>query len=148
MLGPPTTAEAAMKQAVSLQQEYQTEKEFLPRVEIIYRLADASTPQSRGVLSSLFFSEKNLDLRVQMVSALPFVDAGDFNLSLPILQEALKPTQPLELREAGLDAIQTLNDPITLPLLQPLLQDPDDELRETAAQTIRYFREVLELDAR
>jgi hypothetical protein len=148
MLGPPTTAAAAMQQAVQLQQEYQTETEFLPRVEIIYRLADASTPQARGVLSSLFFRERNVDLRVQMVSALPFIDSGDLNLSVPILQEALRPTQPRELREAGLDTIQALNDPQTLPLLQPLLNDQDPELRETAAQTIEYYQEVLQMNAR
>jgi HEAT repeat protein len=148
MLGPPTTPEAALKQAVQLQAEYHTEKEFLPRVEIIYRLADASTPQARGVLSSLFFRERDLDLRVQMVNALPFVDSGDLNLSLPILQEALKAGQPRELREAGLDTIQTLNNPQMLPLLQPLLNDPDVELRETAARTIEYYKEVLQLDSR
>lgn len=144
--GPPTTAAAAVQQAAKLQQEYRLEKEYLPRVEIIYRLADASTPQSRGALSQLFFSERDPDLRVQMVTALPFVDAGDINLSLPILQEALKPGQPRELREAGLDAIQSLNDPQTLPLLLPLLNDPDEELRETVTTTAEYYKEVLQLD--
>ena len=41
-----------------------------------------------------------------------------------------------------------MNDPKTLPLLQPVLNDPDQELRETAAQTIEYDREVLTLDAK
>lgn len=146
--GPPKTAAAALQQAVQLYQEYQTEKEYLPRVEIIYRLADASSPQARETLSRLFFTEKDPELRVQMVSALPFVDSGDLNLSLPILQEALKAGQPRELREAALDTIQTLNDPKTSPLLQILLNDPDEELRDTAARTIEYYKEVMELDAR
>jgi hypothetical protein len=148
MFDPPTTAEAALKQAVQLQTEYYADTEFLPRVEIIYRLADASTPQSRGVLSRLFFSEKDVELRVEMVNALPFVDSGDLNLSLPILQEALKAGQPRELREAGLDTIQSLNDPKTLPLLNLLINDPDEEIRETAVRTIEYYKEVLDLDAR
>jgi hypothetical protein len=146
--GPPTTVAAATKQALDLEREYQSDKEYLPRVEIIYRLADASSQQSREALTRLFFTEKDTDLRVQMVTALPFVDAADINLSLPILQEALKPGQPRELREAGLDTIQALNDPRTLPLLQALSNDPDEELRATARQTAEYYNEVLDLERR
>lgn len=145
---PPKTAEAASRQAVQLFQEYQSEKEYLPRVEIIYRLADASSPQSREMLTRLFFSERDPELRVQMVSALPFVEGGDLNLSLPILQEALKPAQPRELREAAVDTIQSLNDPKAMPLLLPLLSDPDSELRDTVRHTVDYLREVEQLNQR
>jgi HEAT repeat protein len=146
--GPPATVAAATQQALELEREYQTDPEYLSRVEIIHRLADASSAQSRETLTRLFLTEKDLDLRVQMVSALPFVDAADLNPSLPILREALKPGQPRELREAGLDAIQSLNDPRTIPLLQLLLNDPDEELRESATRTSEYYHEVLELDRR
>lgn len=148
MLGPPATPEAAAKQAAELQREYQAEREYAPRVETVYRLADASSPQSREVLRFLFFSEKDLALRVQMVSSLSFVESEDLAPSVPILQEALKPTQPRELRDAAIDAIQSIHDPRTIPLLQIALSDPDPELRETASRTIEYFQEVLRRDAR
>lgn len=146
--GRPTTVEGALKEATELLREYQTDTEYLSRVETIYKLADASSPQSRAILSQLFFSEKNLELRVQMVNALPFVDSEDLGLSLPLLQEATKAQQPRELRAAGLDTIHTLNDPRTLPALLPMLNDPDEELRKSAAETVQYYQEVLKLDQR
>jgi HEAT repeat protein len=143
ILGPPTTPEAAAKQAAELARTYQTEREYTPRVEAVYRLADASSPQSREMLRQLFFSEKDVDLRVQMVTSLGFVESEDLAPSVPILQEALKPTQPRELRDAAVDAIQAIHDPRTIPLLQIALADPDPEIRETASRTIEYFHEVL-----
>ncbi|MEQ1861798.1 MAG: HEAT repeat domain-containing protein [Chthoniobacteraceae bacterium] len=148
LLGPPTTPEAAAKQAAELERDFKTERDFAPRVEAIYRLADASSLQSREVLRALFFAETDLDMRVEMVTSLSFVESEDLKPSLPIFQEALKPTQPRELREAALDTIQSLHDPRTIPLLQVLLADEDPELRETAMRTIEYFQEVLERESR
>jgi HEAT repeat protein len=144
ILGPPSTPEAAAKQAAELTRQYQNEREFAPRVETVYRLADASSPQSREALRVLFFSEKDPDLRVQMVNSLSFVDHEDLLPSVLILQEALKQTQPRELREAAVEAIQSIHDPRTIPLLQIALSDPDPELRDTASRTIEYFQEVLQ----
>lgn len=146
LLGPPATPEAAVRQAAELTKEFQAEREYLPKVEIAHRLADSSTPQAREALRYLFFAETDLDLRVQMVSSLGLVDSEELAPSLPILQEALKPSQPRELREAALDTIQSLNDPRTIPTLQSALIDPDLELRETAERTIEYLREVLQLE--
>jgi hypothetical protein len=146
MLGPPTTVEGAIKQAAELRQAYYSDKEFLPRVETIYSLADASTPQSREVLRQIFFTETDVELRVEMVSALAFVDSEDLMYSAPILQEALRPTQPRELREAALDTIQGLNDSRAIALLLPALTDPDPELVETASDTLEYLQEVLRME--
>ena len=144
LLGPPATPEAAARQAAELEREFKTEREFAPSVEAIYRLAEGSSLKSREVLRVLFFAETDPEMRVQMVNSLSFVESEDLRPSLPIFNEALKPTQPRELREAALDTIQSMHDPRTINLLQLALADPDPELRETAMRTIEYFQEVLQ----
>lgn len=147
MLEPPKTPEAATRQAVELERAYRIDREYVNRVETVHRLADASSPQSRDTLRRLFFEEQNLELRVQMVHSLSFVESDDFAPSMPILQEAIRPTQPRELREAAIDTIQSLNDPRAIPLLQIALADTDPELRESAERTIEYLNEVLQITA-
>lgn len=146
--GPPTTPEAWNRQAAELANAYRTERDPLARTEIIYRLADASSPQARQILSQIFSTERSLELRVEAVKALVFIESPDLVPSLLILQEALQSRQPRDLREAALDTIQTLNDTRTLPTLQAALVDPDPELRETAAKTVTYLQEVMQIEGR
>lgn len=146
--GPPSTPEAAHRQAAELANAYRNERDPLEKTEIIYRLADASSPPSRQVLTQIFHAEKDPALRVDLVKSIAFVENPDLVPSLLILQEALQSRQPRELREAALDTIQTLNDTRTLPTLQSALVDPDPELRDTAAKTITYLQEVIEIERR
>lgn len=144
---PPRTPAAASAQAAELLQRYQTEKEWVDRSEVVARLASASTPQSRETLRFLFFAEHDLEMRIQMVMSLPLVDSEDFGPSIAILQEALKGNQPYELRDAAIDAIQALNEPRTIPVLEIAQADPDPGLRAMAKKTLEYLRDVQRIQA-
>jgi hypothetical protein len=144
---PPQTPAAASAQAAELLQRYQTEKEWVERSEVVARLASASTPQSRETLRFLFFAEQDLEMRIQMVMSLPLVDSEDFGPSIPILQEALKAIQPRDLRDAALDAVQALNEPRAIPILEAAITDPDPELRVMVMKTLEYLRDVQQINA-
>jgi HEAT repeat protein len=133
-LDPPRVAE--------WEQAYRVETEFLKKVENVYRIADASTPEALRDLQGIYFGETDIELRVRIVGALSLVAAPEIEPALAILRDALKPGQPEDLREAALGSLQRFEAPSATALWQALMSDPNPEVRELAEKMIEFRRET------
>jgi hypothetical protein len=125
-----------------LERQFHAEKELLPRVELVFRMADVGSPEARQTLNRLYFAVTDVELKIRMIDALKLVDSEDPGPSLVLLRDAVKADRPEELRSAAIDALQTIDDPSTIGIWQGLLSDPNPEFRESALKTIEYYQEL------
>ena len=59
---------------------------------------------------------------------------------LTLLKDAILPTQPLEVRASGIEALTLLEDKRVIPILQGLLRDPTADIRKTAKVAIEELK--------
>jgi HEAT repeat protein len=141
----PTPAEAYQR-AAELERRYYSEPDLLTRTETVYQLADANTAAAQTTLARLYYAEQDVELKINMLQAIPFFEGGDRTQTLAMLQSATLPTERYELRSAALEVLQDLADPATLPIVQRMANDADPEIRETAQKTAGFLKEVIELE--
>jgi len=84
-----------------------------------------------------------MELRVQILSTA--ADMGDDddqnvkNQKLILYTNALVNGQPDDVRETAVDGLEQLDDPRTLSLWQRLLQDPDEDIRNSAQAAVERY---------
>jgi hypothetical protein len=127
------------EEAAALEREYVANPDFSARVETIYKLTDAGTPEAIASLGRLFQMEKDNDLKTEILDSLFDIDGQDNNKAA-LLGFAVSPSQPKEVRESAIDALEDIDAKYALPILQGLLADPDEEIRDAAKDAIEMLQ--------
>jgi len=142
---PPTAPSAALPSgnaaqvAAAIETAYISNPEFNSRVEQIYKLADAGTPQAIASLGRLFHMEKETDLKTEIVDSLFDIDGQD-DRKAALFAAAAGADQPKEVRESAIDGLEDIEAKYALPILQGLLADPDEDIRDAAKDAIEMLQ--------
>lgn len=141
--GDQTQAELAA-QVKQLENEYQNTSDFQKRVTIIYELS--SNDDAADVVDSLahlFLNEKDQELKIELVNSLTDVD-GQNDKKLAILSAALRADQPKEVRLEAIDGMGDAQDKRGIQILQGFLNDPDEDVKQSAQDTIEQLQNMPE----
>ena len=129
-----TPAEAAA-QLKQFEAEYQNTPDFQKRVVIIYNLSSVESPDTIDTIGRLFLNEKDKELKIELVSSLLDVD-GQNDKKLAILSTAVRGDQPKDVRLEGISGMGDTEDKRAIQVLQGMLTDPDEDVKEAAQDTI------------
>ena len=145
---PPTAPSAATQEETPAQlagQVQETERtyhntpDFQKRVALIYDLSSIESPATIDALGRLFVNETDQELKVELINSLSDID-GENDKKLGILTGALRPDQPKDVRLEAIDAIVETEDKRGIQVLQGLLQDPDEDVREAVQDGIEQLQ--------
>ena len=131
-------------QVKQLENEYENTPDFQKRVTLIYEIsANDDAPDAVDTLAHLFLNEKDQELRIELVNSLSVVD-GQNDKKLAILGTALRADQPKEVRLKAIDGMGDAQDKRGIQILQAYLNDPDEDVKETAQDTIEQLQNTPE----
>ena len=134
-------AETAMEVA-ELEKEYVSNTAFTARVELIYKISDADIPEAVAALGRCFHLESDPNLRIKVLDSLSDVDGFD-DQKAAILAAGVSADQPQEVRESAIDGLTDIEPKKALPILQALLNDPDEDIREAANDAIESVQDSM-----
>lgn len=135
----PAPSGSSAQVAASLETAYITNPEFSARVETIYKLTDAGTPEAITSLGRLFHMEKDPDLKTEILDSLFDVDGQD-ERKAALLSAGAGADQPKEVRMSAIDGLEDVDAKYALPILQALTSDPDEEIRDAAKDAIEMLQ--------
>lgn len=127
-------------ESLKLQQEYFGTQDSDRRSEIIFELSDLDTPSAVQAVTRLLQSEPSTELKAQLLMAYGEMDAPA-EQKLQVLSPFLTASQPLEIRENAVEALDVIDDARALPLWHALLNDPDEDIRDTATAAIERIQQ-------
>jgi hypothetical protein len=127
--------EALAAQVKQFEADYKTTDDFQKRVVIIYNLSSVESPETVDAIGRLFLDEKDKELKIELVNSLLDID-GENDKKLAILSSAIRGDQPKDVRLQGIDGMGDTEDKRSIQVLQGLLTDPDEDIRENAQDTI------------
>jgi hypothetical protein len=131
-------------QVKQLENEYQNTPDFQKRVTIIYELSSSDDATDVvDTLARLFLNEKDQELKIELVNSLTDVD-GQNDKKLAILGTALRADQPKEVRLEAIDGMGDAEDKRGIQILQGYLNDPDDDVKQSAQDTIEQLKDMPE----
>ncbi len=126
-------------QVKQLESDYYNTPDFQKRVVIIYNLSSVESPATIDALGRLFLNERDTELKVELVNSLMDID-GENDKKLTILSGAIRPNQPKDVRLEAIDALADTEDKRAIQVLQGLSNDPDEEIREAAQDSIEQLQ--------
>jgi HEAT repeat protein len=127
-------------QAVSsLESDYRSNTDFSSRVDVVYKLSDIGTSEALATLGRLFHLETDNDLRVEILDSLFDIDGLD-DKKIAILAAGAGADQVKDVREAAIDGLTDVDPQRAIPILQALLSDPDEEIRDAAKDAIEQLQ--------
>lgn len=136
---PPAAREETPAQLVAqvkqLETDYYNTPDFQKRVVIIYNLSSVESPATIDAMSRLFLNEQDTELKVELVNSLSDIE-GENDKKLTILSGAIRPDQPKDVRLEAIDALADTEDKRAIQVLQGLLSDLDEEIREATQDAI------------
>jgi hypothetical protein len=132
---PEDSPEALAAQVKGFETDYQNTPDFQKRVVIIYNLSSVDSPDTIDAIGRLFLGEKDKELKIELVNSLLDID-GQNDKKLAILSTAIHGDQPKDVRLEGIDGMGDTEDKRAIQMLQSLLTDPDEDIREGAQDTI------------
>jgi hypothetical protein len=136
-----TQAELAA-QVKQLETDYQNTPDFQKRVTIIYELSsNDDAADVVDALAHLFLNEKDQELKIELVSSLTDVDNQN-DKKLAILSTALRADEPKEVRLEAIDGMGDAQDKRGIQILQGFLNDPDEDVKEAAQDTIEQLQNM------
>lgn len=136
---PEETPAQLAAQVQQLESTYHNTPDFQKRVELIYDLSSVESPATIEAMSHLFANEPDPELKVELINSLSDID-GENDKKLTILTSALRPDQPKDVRSEAIDAIVDTEDKRGVQILQGLLHDPDEDIRESAQDGIEQLQ--------
>ena len=132
-------AEEATPTAPELEKTYLANPDFTERVQVIFQLSDLGTVDALGVLGRLFQKEQDPDLRVQVLNSLFDIEGQD-DKKAALLAAGVATNQPKDVRDAAIDALGDIEAKRSVPILQSILSDPDEDIREHAKDVIEQLQ--------
>jgi aminopeptidase N len=131
-------------QVKQLQADYENTPDFQKRVTIIYQLSsNDDAPDVVDTLAHLFLNEKDQELKIELVNSLTDVD-GQNDKKLAILSTALRADEPKEVRLGAIDGMGDAQDKRGIQILQGFLSDPDEDVKQSAQDTIEQLQNMPE----
>lgn len=134
LLDPPDISE--------LEEQFHASEDFLERSELVFQMADESSPKALETLWRLYFSEGTLEMKVRILDSVDLVTSGNLEPVIPILEDAIRPGQDPDLRDSAIHTLMGLPPANVRKIWQGLLADPDFEYREIAEKVLE-FDEIL-----
>jgi hypothetical protein len=138
----PLTLAEEKQRVAKLEKEYLAATELTDKIRAIYDITDPGTPQALDALTRLFRVETDPELKRQLIDALPDIE-GEQDRKLAMLTTAILPTQPAEVRQAAIDSMVLLEDRRAISILQSLLNDPVEDIRDDAKDAIEQLKDVV-----
>ena len=132
-------AEEATPTAPELEKNYLANPDFTERVQVIFQLSDLGSVDALGVLGRLFQKEQDPDLRVQILNSLFDIEGQDDKKSA-LLAAGVATNQPKDVRDSAIDALGDIEAKRAVPILQSLLNDTDEDIREHAKDIIEQLQ--------
>jgi HEAT repeat protein len=105
------------------------------RSATIDKIAELEIPGIAEALGRLFAIETDPELKEAILSEIGWSDDPD-PVRAAALAQGLQPDQPATVRRAAVDEFMELEPATALPLLRPLLNDPDESVRAGAKDAI------------
>ena len=142
VVAPAATQETPAQSAAQVQQlesTYHNTPEFPKRVAIIYELSSVESPATIDALGRLLVNERDQELKIELINSLTDID-GENDKKLAILTGALRSEQPKEVRLEAIDALVETEDKRAVQILQGLLKDSDEEIRDAAQDGIEQLQ--------
>jgi HEAT repeat protein len=125
--------------AARLQRGYFATMDADRRMEIITGLQQMSVPEAIQAVAQIIRGETDPDLKTQLISVYSDSEATP-EQKLATFAPLILPGQPDEVREAALNALDEVDDPRAIPVLQGLLNDPNEDYRQMAADAIERLK--------
>jgi type IV secretory pathway VirB10-like protein len=122
-------------QVQQLESTYHNTPDFQKRVGLIYDLSSIESPATIDAIGRLFSVEPDPELKVELINSLSDIE-GENDKKLAVLTSALRPDQPKDVRLEAIDAVAETEDKRGVQILQGLLQDADEDIRESAQDGI------------
>jgi hypothetical protein len=127
------------QEAATLESAYIATTEFSARVDNIYKLTDAGTPEAIASLGRLFHMEKDPELRTEILDSLFDIDGQD-ERKAALFAAGASANQPKEVRQSAIDGLEDIDAKYALPILQSLTSDPDEDIRDAAKDAIESLQ--------
>ena len=137
-----TDSRLADKEAAALETDYLATNDFASKIETLYKISDLETGNAVDTLSRLFFQEKDADMKIQIIDAIGDIE-GFKEKKLALLTSAVKTDQPQDVRESAINTLGDMEDARAIPILQSLLNDPDEDIRTDAEDTMKLLQDTL-----
>ena len=134
-----TEADESTPTAPELEKKYLANPDFTERVQVIFQLSDLGSPEALSVLGRLFQKEQDPDLRIQVINSLFDIDGQD-DKKVALLAAGAATNQPKDVRDAAIDSLGSIDIKHAMPILQSLLNDADEDIREHAKDTIEQLQ--------
>lgn len=147
---PPTAAEPANTNAAAaadvepetpaqVEQAYKAHPEFSDRVQYIYQLSDMGTAEALAALGRIFHVEKDDELKVEVLNSLFSIDGLDDKKAV-LASVGVSAHLAKDVRLAAIDALADIAAEHSLPILKTLVSDPDEDVRDSAKDTIEQIQ--------
>jgi HEAT repeat protein len=133
------SSENPAQAAAALENAYTSNQDFTARVETIYKLSDAGTPQALAALGRLFHMEKDPDLKTEILDSLFDIDGQDEGKAA-LLAAGAGSDQPKDVRQSAIDGLEDVKPEIAMPILKTLTSDPDPDISEAAKDALESLQ--------
>ena len=122
-----------------LEKDYLANTNREDRLDLMMDITDWPGPETVKVLTRLFQAETDPELRVDLLDSLLSIE-GSVDEKLSLLALATAKGQPTDVRQSAIDGLIDLEDPRAIAILNGLLNDPDEEIREGAKDAIEMLQ--------
>jgi hypothetical protein len=109
------------------------------RTELIGELAVNGTPAARAALARIYRATADIEVKKQVLESLPLIESPELEPSLSLLREALASDRDPDLRATAAETLREFDSPQTIRIWRSLLDDRDEEIRETAKNMIEFL---------
>jgi hypothetical protein len=133
------TEDPDMKPLPVLEKNYLTTTNRDDRLDIMMDITDWPGPEAVRTLTRLFQSETDPDLKVDLLDSLLGIE-GQVEEKLAMLTLGTQKGLPTEVRQSAIDGLIDLDDQRIIPVLNGLLNDPDEEIREGAKDALEMMQ--------
>jgi len=131
--------DAAPKPLPVMEKEYFTATNRDVRLDLMMDIADTSSADAVKALTRLFEAETDADLKVDLLDSLLGIE-GFKEEKLIMLTLGARQGLPTEVRQSAIDGLIDLDDQRVIPVLNGLLNDPDEEIREGAKDALEMIQ--------
>jgi hypothetical protein len=109
------------------------------RLDLMMDITDWPGPETVKTLTRLFQSETDPELRVDLLDSLLSVE-GSVDEKLAMLTLGTAKGLPTEVRQSAIDGLIDLEDQRVIPILNGLLNDPDEDIRDGAKDALEMLQ--------
>jgi hypothetical protein len=109
------------------------------RLDLMMDITDWPGPETVKTLTRLFQSETDPELRVDLLDSLLSIE-GSVEEKLAMLKLGTEKGLPTEVRQSAIDGLIDLEDQRVIPILNGLLNDPDEDIRDGAKDALEMLQ--------